>query len=156
MDRLDLSTMARHRAWPLAVVRHGDAALAGRHQPRLPHRPRSARPHPRPAQIRAAAHLMITQLIATSAAVEIAERRGTYPGAGVYAGRPHAVMQRALAQAGLSPKDIDYVEAHGTGTSLGDPIEIEALSATYGGGYVPPAARTAMSTFTTPSRCDGS
>ena len=43
-----------------------------------------------------------------------------------------AVMQRALAQAGLSPKDIDYVEAHGTGTSLGDPIEIEALSATYG------------------------
>lgn len=43
-----------------------------------------------------------------------------------------AVMQRALAQAGLSPMDIDYVEAHGTGTSLGDPIEIEALSATYG------------------------
>jgi lipooligosaccharide transport system permease protein len=39
---------------------------------------------------------MITQLIVTSAAVGIAERRGAYPGAGVYAGRPHAVMQRAF------------------------------------------------------------
>ena len=43
-----------------------------------------------------------------------------------------AVMQRALSQAGLTPDAVDYVEAHGTGTALGDPIEIDALAATYG------------------------
>lgn len=39
---------------------------------------------------------MITQAIVTSAAVAIAERRGSFPGAGIYSGRPHAVMQRAF------------------------------------------------------------
>ncbi len=39
---------------------------------------------------------MITQVVATSAAVAIAERRGSYPGAGVYSGRPQAIMQRAF------------------------------------------------------------
>ncbi|MFI4954698.1 MAG: SDR family NAD(P)-dependent oxidoreductase, partial [Gammaproteobacteria bacterium] len=39
-----------------------------------------------------------------------------------------AVIQRALEQAKLSPQEIDYIEAHGTGTSLGDPIEVNALS----------------------------
>lgn len=43
-----------------------------------------------------------------------------------------AVIQRALTVAGLDPGRISYVETHGTGTSLGDPIEVEALSATYG------------------------
>ncbi len=42
------------------------------------------------------------------------------------------VIERALADAGLRPSDIDAVEAHGTGTRLGDPIEAQALLATYG------------------------
>ncbi|GAA3548250.1 hypothetical protein GCM10022222_34810 [Amycolatopsis ultiminotia] len=48
------------------------------------------------------------------------------------------VINRALADAGLAPSDVDAVEAHGTGTRLGDPIEAQALLATYGQGRETP------------------
>ncbi|NNG85370.1 SDR family NAD(P)-dependent oxidoreductase, partial [Streptomyces cacaoi] len=42
------------------------------------------------------------------------------------------VINAALADAELTPDQVDAVEAHGTGTTLGDPIEAQALLATYG------------------------
>ncbi|MEU5667313.1 type I polyketide synthase [Streptomyces longwoodensis] len=42
------------------------------------------------------------------------------------------VIEAALANARLTPADVDAVEAHGTGTTLGDPIEAQALIAVYG------------------------
>ncbi|CAM2069329.1 SDR family NAD(P)-dependent oxidoreductase [Sulfidibacter corallicola] len=38
------------------------------------------------------------------------------------------VILAAYENAGIAPSELSYLEAHGTGTSLGDPIEIEALS----------------------------
>ncbi|MBW0013178.1 type I polyketide synthase [Mycobacterium sp.] len=42
------------------------------------------------------------------------------------------VIRAALANAGLTAADVGLVEGHGTGTVLGDPIEVQALLATYG------------------------
>ncbi|MEU5848471.1 type I polyketide synthase [Saccharopolyspora shandongensis] len=47
------------------------------------------------------------------------------------------LIHQALTTAGLAAHDVDAVEAHGTGTTLGDPIEAEALLATYGQGRAP-------------------
>ena len=44
------------------------------------------------------------------------------------------VIADALRSADVAPESVHYVESHGTGTALGDPIEFEALAATYGRG----------------------
>jgi acyl transferase domain-containing protein len=43
-----------------------------------------------------------------------------------------AVIRDACRYAGVSATAIDSIECHGTGTSLGDPIELGALSAVFG------------------------
>src|SRR5215212_9220592 len=47
------------------------------------------------------------------------------------------VITRALRGADVAPGSVNFVEAHGTGTALGDPIEFDALAATYGRGDGP-------------------
>nr|WP_237728481.1 SDR family NAD(P)-dependent oxidoreductase [Paenibacillus sp. OSY-SE] len=42
------------------------------------------------------------------------------------------VVKKALEKANIDPRTISYIEAHGTGTSLGDPIEISALTDAFG------------------------
>jgi len=42
------------------------------------------------------------------------------------------VIRQALSNAGLTADQIDVVEGHGTGTTLGDPVEAQAVLATYG------------------------
>ncbi|HEY7509605.1 MAG TPA: type I polyketide synthase, partial [Vicinamibacteria bacterium] len=48
-----------------------------------------------------------------------------------------AVIRRALETAGVDGRRLSFVETHGTGTALGDPIEVEALAETIGGGDTP-------------------
>ena len=55
---------------------------------------------------------------------------------------PNAPSQRdviagALRTGDVAASSVNYVETHGTGTVLGDPIEFDALAATYGHGESP-------------------
>ncbi|QKV97135.1 KR domain-containing protein [Streptomyces sp. NA02950] len=45
-------------------------------------------------------------------------------------GQRDAIVE-AHAAAGISAESVGYVEAHGTGTAIGDPIEVEALTAAF-------------------------
>ena len=44
------------------------------------------------------------------------------------------VRAQEISLGSVTPDTISYVEAHGTGTSLGDPIEIEALTEAFRAG----------------------
>jgi 3-oxoacyl-(acyl-carrier-protein) synthase/thioesterase domain-containing protein len=44
------------------------------------------------------------------------------------------VVSEALAVAGVGPEEISYVEAHGTATSIGDPIEVTAMTQAFRAG----------------------
>ena len=54
---------------------------------------------------------------------------------GKYAG---LAMTKAMKEAGISPKDIDYINAHGTGTKLNDYSECAAIKNAFGEDYLSP------------------
>ncbi|WP_370936749.1 beta-ketoacyl synthase N-terminal-like domain-containing protein [Amycolatopsis sp. cg13] len=78
----------------------------------------------------------IYAVIGGSAVNNDGSRRFTFTSPGI-AGQVELV-QTALARAGLTAADLGYVECHGTGTTVGDPIEVEALTTVLAGrGDVP-------------------
>lgn len=46
-------------------------------------------------------------------------------------GQADVIRQALRAAGGISPDSIGYVEAHGTGTTVGDPVEVAALTTAY-------------------------
>src|SRR5690606_18283026 len=63
-------------------------------------------------------------------------------------------MQKALAQAGLQPEEIDYINLHGTGTANNDSSEGKAISEVFGNN-VPKASSTKAFTGHTLGGCGG-
>jgi 3-oxoacyl-[acyl-carrier-protein] synthase I len=53
-------------------------------------------------------------------------------------------MNRAIKDAGLSPKDIDYINAHATSTPLGDMYEAMAIAELFQGTNVPVSSTKGM------------
>ena len=55
-----------------------------------------------------------------------------------------ATIQRALAQAGITPDDVDYINAHGTSTPLNDLNETQAIKLAFGqrAAYSTPCSST--------------
>lgn len=51
-------------------------------------------------------------------------------------GQKHVIMA-AQQNAGIQPNELGYLEAHGTATPIGDPIEVAALTAAFGGVNAP-------------------
>ena len=41
-------------------------------------------------------------------------------------------MQRVIADAGITPEDVDYINAHGTSTPINDPVETLAVKTVFG------------------------
>jgi acyl transferase domain-containing protein/NAD(P)H-dependent flavin oxidoreductase YrpB (nitropropane dioxygenase family)/acyl carrier protein len=61
-------------------------------------------------------------------------------GRGITAPRPEGqalALERAYAEAGLTPADIGLIEAHGTGTALGDQTEVGVLARHFASGQRP-------------------
>jgi acyl transferase domain-containing protein len=49
-------------------------------------------------------------------------------------------LERAYAEAGLSPSSVGLIEAHGTGTVVGDATEVESLTRVFREAGAPPAS----------------
>ncbi|MFC5097701.1 beta-ketoacyl synthase N-terminal-like domain-containing protein [Amycolatopsis plumensis] len=68
--------------------------------------------------------------------------RAGYPAPGV-AGQA-AVVDTALAVAGVKPETVGYVECHAVGTPLGDSIELAALNRVFGRGRASPCVLSSV------------
>ncbi|MEU0530758.1 beta-ketoacyl synthase N-terminal-like domain-containing protein [Amycolatopsis tolypomycina] len=68
--------------------------------------------------------------------------RAGYPAPGV-AGQA-AVVDTALAVAGVKPETVGYVECHAVGTPLGDSIELAALNRVFGSGRAVPCVLSSV------------
>lgn len=56
-------------------------------------------------------------------------------------------LNRAYANAGISPADIDYVECHATGTPVGDKTELNVIETFFGAAHKIPLLGSAKSNF---------